>query len=88
MRIDAFSSSFGISYRDHVIINEMVKTRIVNVMGPHEDLLALEKDVTEEAWVSHMITSSYHPTGNSAWRETKRKTDEAMGRQHPKVDWS
>ena len=28
-----------------------------------------------------------YPTGNSTRRETKRQTEETMGRQHQRVDW-
>ena len=28
-----------------------------------------------------------YPTGNSSRRETKRQTEEMMGRQHQRVDW-
>ena len=36
---------------------------------------------------SHIGTDQDYPTGNSTRRETKRQTEETMGRQHQRVDW-
>ena len=33
-------------------------------------------------------TGQDYPTGNSSRRETKRQTEEAMGRQHQRVEWN
>ena len=33
-------------------------------------------------------TGQDYPTGNSSRRETKRQTEETMGKQHQRVDWS
>ena len=48
-----------------------------------------EKTQTEVARACHTIicTGKDYPTGNSSRRETKRQTEETMGRQHQRVDW-
>ena len=48
-----------------------------------------EKTQTEVVWACHTIiwTGQDYPTGNSSRRETKRQTEETMGRQHQRVDW-
>ena len=76
----------GIWHRDH-ITNEEVKARIGNAIGPYEDLLTSVK--TEVVRARHTITwtGKDYPTGNSSRRETKRQTEETMGRQHQRVDW-
>ena len=73
-------------YRD-LITNEEVKARIGNALGPHEDLLTSEKTQTEVARARHAIiwTGQDYPTGNSSRRETKRQTEETMGRQHQRL---
>ena len=75
-------------YRDH-ITNEEVKARTGNAMGQNEDLLTSVKRQTEVVWARHTIiwTGHDYPTGNSSRRETKRQTEEMMGRQHQRVDW-
>ena len=86
-----FRKLLGMSYRDH-ITNEEVKARIENAIGPYEDLLdpdCSEKTQTEVVWARYMViwTGQDYPTGNSSRRETKRQTEETMGRQHQRVDW-
>ena len=48
-----------------------------------------EKMQTEVVRAHHTIiwTGQDYPTGNSSRRETKRQTEETMGRQHQRVDW-
>ena len=48
-----------------------------------------EKAQTEVGRACHTIiwTGQGYPTGNSSRRETKRQTEETMGRQHQRVDW-
>ena len=84
----SFRKLLGISYRDH-ITNEEVKARNGNAIGLYEDLLTSEKTQTEVARARHTIiwTGQDYPTGNSSRRETKRQTEEMMGRQHQRVDW-
>ena len=47
-----------------------------------------EKTQTEVVRARHTITRTGqdYPTGNSSRRETKRQTEETMGRQHQRVD--
>ena len=72
---------------DH-ITNEEVKARIGNATGPYGDLDFNEKMQTEVVRARHAIiwTDQDYPTGNSSRRETKRQTEETMGR-HQRVDW-
>ena len=85
-----FRKPLCISYRDH-ITNEEVKARIGNAIGPYEDLLPSLKRRKLKCyiWARHTIiwTGQDYPTGNSSRRETKRQTEETMGRQHQRVDW-
>ena len=79
----------GISYRDHTT-KEEVKTRIGNAIGPYEDLLISVKR-RKLKWYGHarhttIWTGQDYPTGNSSRRETKRQTEETMGRRHQRVD--
>ena len=78
-----FCKLLSISYRDH-ITNEKVKTRIGNAIRLCEGLLTSEKMQTEVLQARHQIiwTGQDYPTGNGTRRETKRQTEEAMGRQH------
>ena len=48
-----------------------------------------EKTQTEVVWARHTMiwTGQDYPTWNSSRRETKRQTEETMGRQHQRVDW-
>ena len=48
-----------------------------------------EKAQTEVVWARHTIiwTGQDCPTGNSSRMETKRQTEETMGRQRQRVDW-
>ena len=48
-----------------------------------------EKTQTEVARTCHTITwiGQDYPTGNSSRRDTKRQTEETIGRQHQGVDW-
>ena len=78
----------GISYKDHKT-NEEVKTTIGNAIG-HEDLLtSVKKTQTEVVRARHKTISAgqYYLAQNSTRRETKRQTEETMGRQHQRVDW-
>ena len=68
--------------RDH-ITNEDVKARNGNAIGPYEDLLtSVKKTQTEVVRARHTIiwTGQDCPTGNNSRRETKRQTEETMGR--------
>ena len=82
-----FHKLVGISHRDH-ITNEEVKVRCGNAIEPYEDLTS-EKKQNEVVRARHTITwmGQDYPTGNSSRRETKRQTEETMGRQHQQVDW-
>ena len=82
-----FRKLLGISQRDH-ITNEEVKAKIGTAVRPYEDLLTSAKR-RKLARERHAIiwTSQDYPTGNSSRRETKKQTEETMGRQHQRVDW-
>ena len=83
-----FRTLLGISYRDH-ITNGEVKARTGNAIGPYDDLLTSVKRLKLK-WYGHVIRSSGladYPTENSSRRETKRQTEETMGRQRQRVDW-
>ena len=77
LKMRCFRKLLGILYRDH-ITNEEVKARIGNAIGPYEVAWARNTNI----W-----TGQDYPTGNSSRRETKRQTEETMGRQHQRVDW-
>ena len=49
-----------------------------------------EKTQTKVVWARHKIiwTGQDYPTGKCTRRETKRQTEEMMGRQHEKVEWN
>ena len=68
----------------------LLKARIENAIGPYEDLLTSVKR-RKLKWYGHVTRSSGTgqdcPTRNSSRRETKRQTEETMGRQHQRVDW-
>ena len=47
-----------------------------------------ESSVCGERETSHVIlTGQGCPTGNGTRRETKRQTEETMGRKYQRVDW-
>ena len=89
LEMRCFSKLLGVLYRDH-IANEEVKARIGNAIGSYEDLLTSVKR-RKLKWYEHVTRSSGlakdYPTGNSSRTETKRQTEEMMGRQHQKEDW-
>ena len=88
--MSCFHKLLGISYRDHITKKE-VKTRTENAIQPYKDLLILsEKTQTEVVQACHAIiwTGQDYPTGKSSRRETKRQTEETIGKQHQRVDWS
>ena len=84
LEMRCFCKLLNISYRDH-ITNEEVKARIGNAIGP----VFSEKTQTEVVRARHTIIwiGQDYPTGNSSRRETKRQTEETMGRQQQRVDW-
>ena len=88
LEMRCFRKLLGISYRDH-ITNEEVKARIGNAIRPHEDLLTTVKRRKQMVLARHTIiwTGQDYLTGNSSRRQTKRQTEETMGRQHQRVDW-
>ena len=83
-----FRKLFGISYRDH-ITNEEVKARIGNAIGPYEDLTSVKR--RQMKWYGHVTHIHLDwprlSCRNSSRRETKRQTEETLGRQHQRVDW-
>ena len=82
LEMRCFRKLLGISYRDH-ITNEEVNRAI---WRPPD---FSEKTQTEVVRASHTViwTGQDYPTGNSSRRETKRQTEETMGRQRQRVDW-
>ena len=87
LEMRCFRKLLGISYTDH-ITNEEIKARIGNDIGPYEDVLILMKR-RKLKWYGHVTRSSglAKTTGSSSRKETKRQTEETMGRQHQRVDW-
>ena len=89
LEMRCFRKFLGILYRDH-ITNEEVKARIGNAIGPYEDLLTAVKRrklngygyVTRSSGLAKTILQR-----TVQGRKTKRQTEEAMGRQHQRVDW-
>ena len=87
LEMRSFRKLLGISCRDY-ISNEEVKANWIlhqAVWRPHFS----EKMQTKVVRAHHMIiwTGQDYPTWNSSRRETKRQTEEMMGRQHRRVDW-
>ena len=90
MEMRCFHNLVGVSHRDH-ISNKGVKNRIYignDAIGPYEDLLTSMKRSIEVVRGRHAIiwTGQDYPTGNSSRRETKRQTEETMGRHRQRVD--
>ena len=68
----------GISYRDH-ITNDAVRDRIRKAIGPYDDILTTLK---KRKWFGHKISRADYQdnfTRNSARREKKRTTKDALG---------
>ena len=86
LEIRCFRKLLGISYRDQMT-NEEVKARIGNAIGPYGHLLTSVKRLKLK-WYGHVTRSSgLAKKVNGTKRETKRQTEETMGRQHQRVDW-
>ena len=79
-----FRKLLGISYRDH-ITNDAVRDRIRQAIGPYDDILTTVKKRKVIKWFGHVSRSSglakrfYR---NSAKREKKGPTKEALGEQY------
>ena len=82
-----FPKLLSISYRDH-IANEGVKARIENAIGPYEHLTSVKRRKLK-GYGYGTPSSGLAKTvlRNSTRRETKRQTEEMMGRQHQRVHW-
>ena len=89
LEMRCFSKLLGISNIDH-ITNEKLKARIGNAIRPYTDLLTSMKR-RKLKWYGHVTRSSGLAKtilqGKSSRRETKRQTEETMGRQHQRVDY-
>ena len=77
-----FRKLLGISYRDH-ITNDAVRDRIRQAIGPYDDILTTVKK-RKLKWFGHVSRSSGHQ--DSARREKKGPTKEALGEQHRWMD--
>ena len=66
--------------------NTAVTETTNHIFGKHRPA---KKPSTEVVRARHMIiwTGQDYPTGKNSRRETKRQTEETMGRQHQRVDW-
>ena len=76
-----------ISYKDHVI-NEEVRAKIQQAIGPHEDLLTIVKR-RKLQWYGHVtfICSGQNHLARYSERGKKtRQRDEEVGRQHQGMD--
>ena len=79
-----FKRLLGISYRDH-ITNDAVRDRIRRAIGPHDDILTTVKKLKLKwfGYVSKIIRVCQDDlTRNSARREKKGPTEEALGEQY------
>ena len=79
-----------ISYKDHVT-NDEVCAKIQQSVGPHEDLLTIEKR-RKLHWYGHISRSSGLAKNHlvrhiESWKKT-RQTEEEVGRQHQGMDRS
>ena len=77
-----------ISYRDH-ITNDAVRNRIRQAIGPNDILTTVKKTQVRVVWDLTLDVSSIKISRarqdnftNSARREKKRPTKEALGEQH------
>ena len=74
-----------VSYKDHVT----VRAKIQQAIGPHEDLLTIEKR-RKLQWYGHVSRSSglakSHLARHSERGKKTRQTEEEVGRQHQGMD--
>ena len=73
----------NISYKDHVIIEEL-RRKIQAAIGQYDELLTLVEK-RKLRWFGH-VSSKENPTGHSERKEKKRQTEEKVGRQYQTVD--
>ena len=90
MEMRCFRKILRISYKDHVT-NEEVRAKIQQAIGPHEDLLTIEKR-RKLHWYGHISRSSGLAKNHlvrhiESWKKT-RQTEEEVGRQHQGMDRS
>ena len=77
-----------ISYKDHVT-NEEVRAKVQQAVGPHEDLLTIEKKNTKCSGID--ICSVHQVWPNHLAKHSERETvqtEEEVGRQHQGMDRS
>ena len=76
-----------ISYKDHVT-NEVVRAKIQQAIGPHDDLLTMVKR-RKLQWYGHVSIHQVWPNHlarHSERGKKKRQTGEEVGRQHQGMD--
>ena len=88
MGMRCFRKILRISYKDHVT-NDEVCAKIQQAVGPHEDLLTIEKR-RKLHWYGHISRSSGLAKNHlvrhiESWKKT-RQTEEEVGRQHQGMD--
>ena len=88
MEVRCYRKILHISYKGHVI-NEEVRAKIQQAIGPHEDLLTIVKR-RKLQWYGHVSRSS--GVAKTILQDTvkggkkTRQTEEAVGRQHQGTD--
>ena len=84
MEMRCYCKILRVSYKDHVT-NEEVRAKIQQAIGPHEDLLNIEKR-RKLQWYGHVSRSSglakTHLARHSEREKKTRQTEEEVGRQH------
>ena len=88
MKLRCYRKIVRISYKDHVI-NEEVRAKIQQAIGPHEDLLIIVKR-RELQWYGHVSRSSGLAKtilqGTVKGGKKTRQTEEEAGRQRQGMD--
>ena len=88
MEMRCYRKILRISYKGHVI-NEEVRAKIQQAIGPHEDLLGRGKETqTAVVWscVPFIRSGQNHLARQSERGKKTRQTEEEVGRQHQGMD--
>ena len=83
-----YPKTLRISYKDHVI-NEEVRAKIHQAIGPHEDLLTMVKR-RKLQWYGHVsrsldVAKTILIRNSERWKKT-RQTEEEVARQYQGLD--
>ena len=86
MEMRCYRKILCISYKDHVI-NEEVRAKIQQAIGPHEDILTIVKR-RKLQWYGHVFRSSglARTILQGTDKGGRRQTEEEVGRQHQGID--